>query len=609
VLLEAGFSRFHYLWAGFGIAPPDAFTNVIPVTENQAIDDHRAAFTYRGAFDPLGFGWADNDANPNNWKGSLSYITGAHNMKFGYQGSYQRSLLGRRANTTLTRYVFNFRVPQSVGYTMVPNWEQNDRTATTSLFAQDQWTVGRVTVQGAVRYDRAWSWAPEDHNGTSDITIFNSAPISFPRTVSVAGYNDITTRWGAAWDVFGTGKTALKANIGKYLQNATNDENYTVNNPAARIVRNVFTRGWIDGNNNFVVDCNLANPDLQATPGGDTCQALAGDNRNFGSPNPNSTVINPAILEGWGVRPSDGQFSVSVQQEVLPRVSVDVSYNRRWFTNFFVEDNLLVGPADYTPWTYTAPADARLPGGGGYPVTVYSITSAAALRGARTYRTFETDFGDARTQYWHGMNLSVNARLRQGLTFQGGTSTGRGVRDTCDTVVKIDSPDPRNCHVTEPFMTSFTGNVLYTIPKVDVLVSGQFRSRNPANIGAVGGASASNGASLNANTLVPNAVVQQLLGRLPGTALITGTTTVNLLESGQMYPEQRLNQLDMRFAKIVRFSNRRADIAIDLYNVFNSNHATGFDGNYGYATNGADWLRPTSIVAPRFARVNFTLYY
>ena len=133
---------------------------------------------------------------------------------------------------------------------------------------------------------------------------------------------------------------------GKYLQNATNDENYTANNPAARIVRNVFTRGWID-DGDFVVECNLANPDLQVTPGGDTCQALAGDNRNFGSPNPNSTIVNPAILEGWGVRPADGQFSVSVQHEVLPRVSLDVSYNRRWFENFFVDDNQLVGPADY----------------------------------------------------------------------------------------------------------------------------------------------------------------------------------------------------------------------------------------------------------------------
>ena len=73
VLLEAGFSRFQYLWAGFGIAPPDSLTSMIPVTESQAIDDHRANFTYRGTFDPLGFGWANNDANLNNWRASARH--------------------------------------------------------------------------------------------------------------------------------------------------------------------------------------------------------------------------------------------------------------------------------------------------------------------------------------------------------------------------------------------------------------------------------------------------------------------------------------------------------------------------------------------------------
>ncbi len=460
VLLEAGFSRFQYLWAGFGQAPPDALTGLIPVTESQAIDNHRAAFTYRGMYDPLGFGWADNDANPNNWRASMAYVTGSHNLKVGYQGSYQRSLQARDANTTLLRYTMNNRVLNGVGYTLATRWEQNDRTATSAVFVQDQWTKGRFTLQGALRYDRASSWAPAEGNGTTEISRFNPAPITFPRTVSVSGYNDITTRVGGAWDIFGTGKTALKANIGRYLQNATNDENYTANNPAARIVRNVFSRGWVD-NGNFIVDCDLRNPALQdnRASGGDQCAALTGDNVNFGNANPNLTVVNPAILEGWGVRPADWQVGVSVQHELLPRLSIDASYNRRWFQNFFVDDNQLVSASDYTPWTYIAPLHPDLPDGGGYPVTTYS---RLAVIGAQTFRTFETDFGPARTQYWHGVNVSLNARLSNGLTFQGGTSTGRGVRDTCETVVKIDSPDPRGCHVTEPVMTSFRGLAAYT---------------------------------------------------------------------------------------------------------------------------------------------------
>ena len=538
-------------------------------------------------------------------------------MKFGYQGSYQKSLQAREANDSLRRYTFNNRVPTSVSYYIAPRWEQNDRTATTAMYVQDQWTRGRVTLQAAVRYDRAWSWAPAEHNGSAALSPFLTQPISFDRTASVDAYNDLTTRFGGAWDVFGTGRTAVKVNIGKYLQNATNDENYWANNPARRIVTAIGTggvpaRGWQDGNGNFVVDCDLRNPaeQINLAAGGDRCAALGGDQLNFGNLNPNLTVVNPDILRGWGVRPNDWQFGASVQHELLPRLGLEVSYNRRSFGNFFVTDNQLVGPSDYEPWTYTAPRDSRLPDGGGYPITVYSITRAAALRGARNYQTFETDFGDARTQYWHGVNVNVNSRLGNGLTFQGGTSTGRGVRDTCDTVVNIDSPDPRGCHVTEPFMTSVRGLAAYTVPVVDVLVSAQIRSINPANRPGTGSSSATNGASLNANTAVPNTLVMQLLGRTPGTTLPTQTTTVNLLSDGQLYPDERVNQVDMRFAKIVRFADRRLDVGVDLYNVFNTNHSTAYDQNYDYGVaDGGEWLLPTAIVAPRFARFNVTMSF
>ena len=251
-----------------------------------------------------------------------------------------------------------------------------------------------------------------------------------------------------------------------------------------------------------------------------------------------------------------------------------------------------------------------------------AISAAAALRPARNYVTFETDYGDARTQYWHGVTVSATARLAWGLTVQGGTTTGRGVRDRCDTasalpeefLVAVGSPLARidTCHVTEPWLTSVRALASYTVPWIDVLVSANFRSLNPANAlpGLVGSVSATNGASLNANTPVPNTVIQASLGRLPGAALATGTTTINLLRPGELYPEERVNQLDMRLAKILRFNGRRADIGIDVYNVFNSSDATAFDQAFTYTVSTATpqrFLFPTSIVAPRFARFNLTL--
>jgi carboxypeptidase family protein len=613
LLLEAGYSRFQYLWAGFGIVPKDGLTNLIPVTEQSGIYG-QPNFNYRGLYDPLGFAYADNDASPTNWRMTASYVTGANNMKVGYQGSYQKSLQGRVANQTQLRYRFNNGVPNAFGYYIAPRWEQNDRTETQSFFVQDQWTKGRMTLQGGLRYDRAWSWAPAEHNGTTLTSRFNPAPISFPETVSVAGYHDITPRAGVAYDVFGNGKTALKVNLGKYLQAATNDENYWANNPAGRIVTNVLVRGWVDGNNNYVVDCNLANPALQSTPGGDTCSALGGNDLNFGNANPNLTTVNPAILKGWGVRPYDWQFGASVQQELFPRISIEVSYNRRWFGNFFVTDNVLTTASDYEKYNVTLPQNALLPGAGS-AATYYSMTKAVSDRGAQNYQTFETDYAPARTQYWHGAIVNLTGRMSNGLMFQGGTSTGRGVRDTCALMAKLPelyliiTTNQRvdSCAVTEPWMTTLRGLVAYTIPKIDVLVSANMRSVPGAVLGA-GSTSASNGTSLNANIALPNTVVQQALGHLPGAGLANGTTTVNMLDPGQLYG-QRVTQVDMRFAKVFKFGGRRADVGIDLYNLFNTSDPTGYIETYDFATNGATYLRPNAIVSPRFVRVNLTFNF
>jgi hypothetical protein len=593
VLLEAGFSRFHYLYAGngqvLGHVPSDAILDLIPVTEQRAIDGHRANFTYRGVSV-----YGDNDANPNNWRASIAYVTGAHNLKFGYQGTFQRSDRTGLTNQSQLAYRFDNGVPNQFTFRL-PTWLTADRTLSGALYVQDQWTMGRLTLQGALRYDRASSWSPAEHNGTEVTSPFNAAPISFERTVSVSGYNDLSPRLGVAYDVFGTGRTAVKVNAGRYLGPATNDRNYTVNNPANRIVQSV-SRNWVDGNRNYVVDCDILNPAQQTTPGGDTCGALGGNSLNFGKVGDNLTQVNPAILGGWGARADDWQFGVSVQQQVLPRVSVDVGYNRRWWGNFTVTDNQARSPEDYQAWVVTAPLDSRLPGGGGYQITQYAITPAAFARPSRNYVTFETDFGPARTNYWHGVDVSVNARLRNGLVFQGGTSTGREIEDRCGSVVNIDSPDPRDCRQVEPLMTTFRGLATYTVPKVDVLVSASMRSLPRPE--------------LNASYNVPNSIFLAQLGRLPAGGTATGNQSVQLLESFQMFAEDRLTQVDMRFAKVIRFGGRRADFGVDLYNLFNTNTATNYDGTYDYGTtDGGGWLQPTSIVQPRFVRLNLTLSF
>src|SRR4030095_12719151 len=99
-----------------------------------------------------------------------------------------------------------------------------------------------------------------------------------------------------------------------------------------------------------------------------------------------------ATLRGWGVRQSDWQWGITLQQEVIPRVSAEGAYNRRWFKGAKVTDDTLRGPEDYQQFTITAPQDPRLPGGGGYPISVGMVTAAAGARGTQDHGHFATGF-------------------------------------------------------------------------------------------------------------------------------------------------------------------------------------------------------------------------
>ena len=608
LLLEAGGTYYSYRHAGGpGALPPDGIHDIGVTQISTAINPVTGApYAPRGFYAYRALSQYDeHTASPNNWNASASYVTGTNSMKIGYQGAYQAASQVRRANPSLLSYTFNQANPISFNV-RIPDWGTANRTWTQSFFVQDAWTRGRLTLQGALRYDRAWSYSPAGLSGTN-----TPAPqlgldaIAFPRTASVDSFNDVTPRFGVAFDLFGDGRTALKFSGGRYLGAATNGGRYTQNNPANLIVNNV-TRSWTDTNGNRVVDC-----DLSVLTANGECAALTGNNLNFGGASGNITQVNQDILRGWGVREHDWQWSLGVQHEVVPRVSADVAYSRRSFHSFTVTDNLNRDPSQYDAWTIDAPLDPRLPEGGGYPITIYTPTAAAAAIPAQNNITFETDFGPARTNYWQGVDVSVNARVRQGLTLQIGANTGRTREDSCATATLIDTPDWRtagppvfgmgtNCRSNPPYQTTVRGLATYTIPRIDVLVSATIRSQPPL--------------ARTANWPVPNSVVQQRLGRLPPGATPFGNTTVALFDDDhRLYADSRRTQLDMRFAKIVRFGRTRADFGVDLENLLNTNYATFYDNTYQYSVDnaamGGTWDNPTAIYVPRFVRLNFTVSF
>ena len=136
------------------------------------------------------------------------------------------------------------------------------------------------------------------------------------------------------------------------------------------------------------------------------------------------------------------------------------------------------------------------------------------------------------------------------------------------------------------------------MPKVDVLVSGIFRSQANAQPGAAVG---TNGSSRSATYRLTAAQFLAVTGRplAPGLA----TQDVDLLLPGAIYGD-RINVVDMRLAKVLRFGRYRANVGMDVYNLLNANTPTTYESVYDPATNGARWMQPTAVLLARFMRFN-----
>jgi hypothetical protein len=661
-------------------------------------------------------------------RASMSYITGSHNVKVGFEGAYFMEKIRNEINDLRLNYHYNtpnnagaswnavsrtgnctlgvaagdpwacgnmtlgiaqgwadpgdpqnlnWRRPIPVGFRMNTGVGTTDeRVWFGALYLQDQWTVNRFTLNGAVRYDHAESRYGESCIGPDTFVAerWCTTPESGVR------YNDITPRWGMAWDVFGTGKTSVKFNGGRFLQGAGFGGLYTNFNDARRSV-NGLTRRWDDMNGNRIVDCDHSNPAIHNTLG-DYCGSLldtAGNPSNnflrFGRPptavqlaNPNSSCglknspqlhvdycldAQQDLMRGWGTRRDEWQTGVGIQHEVLPRLSAELTYNRRNFSNItdtdtvnqgcdFYGANSVAFPAslcldgwknfeDPTGlrdfYAVTAPLDDRLPGGGGYVIRGLNNqqVSGALPSGGGTVTLIVKE----REYYWHGFDTNFVWRGPRGLRISGGTSTGKNINDQCDN--DIDSPNVKGrvgnewgggCRSNEPFRTNVRANGSFTIPFVDVLTGvifsyrpGQQRFANvtvPATFGAAG----------NEQSFVQweNDAAARRAG-LPfnTTGGTTATTTVNLLDNFDLVSEG-IRLTDLTFRKNFRFAGKRLAAGLDVYNLFNTDAATGWNNNFdAYVDeNGQwqigvagvrdynDWNRVTAIQNPRFMRFSMT---
>ena len=595
LLLEGGFGYFFSRWGGR--AKQDPYTGNLPRIIEQCgagcpANGNIPGLMYRSQTTDL-FSDGRNKNVTTTWRATAAYVTGGNTLKFGYIGNQLGDLRSANRSPNDLRYRVNNGVPNQL--TQYVHDQQNDLwMRNDGFYVQQQWTRGRLTMQGALRFDRAWSWAPEQRLESR----FWAQPLVFDETPVVDSYTDLTPRAAVTYDLFGNGRTALKATLGKYLESTVTASNYGIGNPTSRIATNVF-RTWTDRNGNWIPDCDLSNPQTQDFgPTGDFCGVT--NNLNFGTATFSNT-IDPDILHGWGVRPSDWNWGVSVQHEVLPRTSVEVGFFHREFYGFAVTDNLAVTPSDFTQFSIPAPQDSRLPNGGGYQVgPLYDLNVPSLFGVTRNYITYADKYGDA-YQTYNGIDLTFSARPRNGLSVQGGFSGGYSTSDNCEVRAQVPEIGLLNpyCHIETSFLPQYKGIATYIVPRIDVSVSGTFTSKPGIQVSGFGTPVA--GGAFAANYVVPNAAVAPILGRpLAGSA---PNITVNVVEPHSVLGD-RVNELNMRVGKVFRFGGSRANVGVDIYNLLNA--ATPLSYNQVFIPNGA-WLTPTSVLSARFAKLSFQL--
>jgi hypothetical protein len=553
LLLEANGMAYHS--ESNDVAWPEINPLMIAVTEQstglryRANDSHRIlkqrVYTYRAA---------------------MSYITGGHAFKVGVNhkggGSHFHEF-----DIQPVSYRLNNGLPNQLTQRALGDW-WGDVDHDMGLFAQDRWTVGGLTVSYGARYDFFANSFPEQRIGPA--VLAPARNITFPAQKHLT-LHDFSPRLGASYDPFGTGRTAVKVSVNRYLIAMGPDVGFIrLANPSRNLVTST-NRSWTDANRNFVPECDLSNPLANGE-----CGPMA--NRDFGGVRSRVTY-DSELLNGWGKRNYNWEFSGGVQQELIPRVSVDISYIRRWYGNFDVTDNLATNAADFDPFSITAPLNPQLPGGGGYVISrLYDIKPEKFGVPSENFVTLSRKYGK-QVDYWQGVDVSVNARPGPGTLLQGGVSTGRRVTDDCEIRPHLDNPSLLYCHVTEVFRTQVKGLASYTIPRWDVQVSGTLQSMP--------------GPQILANYNAPTAEVRPSLGRnLAGGAR---NVTVNLVEPGTMYGD-RFHQLDLRASKLLRFGGLRTRVNVDVYNALNSSAVLEQNNNF------AAWQRPTLILVARFVK-------
>ena len=325
-------------------------------------------------------------------------------------------------------------MPFAVTIINTPSISQTNVNSDLGVYVQDVWTRKRMTLSAGLRWDHFNASVPEQ-----SIAAGRFVPArTFAAIHDIPNWNNFFPRLGVSYDVTGRARTAVKANVGWYVQSQGPSFASTYN----PMIVSTDSRMWSDLNRDDIAQENEIGPP---------------SNLNFGiRQNQN---MDPDI-----VRPYQVVWDLGLQHELLPRLGIDVSYNQRSFYELQWSNNLAVSLSDYTILNV---ADPR---GNGEFLPVYSISPSKFGQ----VNLLDTNSSN-NSQVYRGFDITVNARNIGGGQIYGGTSTGRTISTICDVT---DPNSLRFCDQAQfdiPWRTLFKVAGTYPLP-YGLRVSGVFQS-------------------------------------------------------------------------------------------------------------------------------------
>jgi hypothetical protein len=411
------------------------------------------------------------------------------------------------------------------------------------MYVQHQWTVDRLTLSGGIRADFI-----NDQLDAQEVGAGTFVPArSYPEINDMPSWQDLSPRFGASFDVFGNGKTAIKGNVSRYLREVIGGYAGQVNPLAVT----TDTRTWTDRN----ADRRATEDELGPTT-----------NLNFGLP---VVVTSPTddVRLGWQKRAFNWEYSIALQHEILPGVSGNIGYYRRTFGNLTWTENTLVKHSDYTPFTIANPID-------GSPLTLYNLDPAKRGQALNVISFAPDDYIE-----FDGIDLTVVGRFNGGGV-NAGISTGRTSYSQCT----VADPNQLNfCKASPGFFAQNQYKVVFVAPPAyGVRTSVTFQSV-PGPVGALPVFPPQPGVLAN-YTVTP---------AIAGRPLTNGTVATRLIEPGTMFGD-RSNKIDLRIARLFRARGVQLDPYVDFYNLFNANPVISENFTYG-----PQWRRPSDILTGR----------